>query len=279
MSVAHSEVDDFMQSINPVEQTPPVEQSAPTETEAASQPPIQEQQGAPVVDTSGAEAEAGQATEPQAPATPKGPTPEQEEITRLRAENERLRGDHELADFEAGLKRAADSYTANRQRSIDTAHRRNRELIDAGEPEKADQELRAFYENMAQADNSMRQYVQNQRQEFVQKRQHVDLAPRYAQHLGEKHKLSAEDIELLSQFEGPMQDRLIPGIVARSKAAKQTAARIRDLEAASRSQSGAFTPGGTTGSAAPTQSQRPTDPMQAEVWDFMQSPIVPVGGR
>ena len=34
-----------------------------------------------------------------------------------------------------------------------------------------------------------------------------------------------------------------------------------------------------SGAAAPAESQRPSDPMQAEVWDYMQSPIVPVGGR
>jgi hypothetical protein len=256
---------EFMQVMDTPVQEAPVENIVPQTTD--EQIPVEQ----PVTDVQAA-------PEVAAPVSNEK-TPEQIEIERLRSEINRLSVDHEVAGFELKLKQSTDAYLANKNKSVEDAHKRNRELIDAGEPEKADQELRSFYARLEAADNSMRQYVQTERTNFTQQREHVTLAPKYAQHLGQVHGLSPEDVALLSKFDGFVQDKMINDIVARNNATKSTEARLRDLEASARAQSGVFAPSGTTGSAAPPQSQRPTDPTQAELYDYMQSPVISSGGR
>lgn len=278
MPTPQSELDDFMGTIAEPEAQPQVEQ-APTPVEQPVQPIVQSQQEEPaqepLVTGEGTPVEVASTPEPVAG----GKTPEQVEIERLRSELNRRNVDHEVSTFENNLRLTTEKYLENKNASIEKAHQRNRELIDSGEPEKADQELRAFYARVEAADNNMRNYVQSQRQEFVQQREHIQLAPMYAQHLGKVHKLAPEDVALLSKFEGSVQDRMIPDIVARNKAAKSNEARLRDLEAASRAQSGAFAPAGSSGGAVPAPNPRPSDPTEAELWDYMQSPVMNAGGR
>ena len=268
------EVNEFMESIAPAapaqEQTPPVQEQAPPVQEQVTQPTAAAPQPA----------QTEQVAQPEAkPDAAPADNTDKQHIAQLEAEVRRLTGDTELREFESNLRRSTETYMANKQKAVEDAHKRNRELLDAGDVDKADAELRAFYTQVEQADNNMRNYVAAQRQQFASKRDQENLKPQYAQHLGQTHKLSAEDVALLAKFDGYTQDVLVREIIARNNREAQNEARLRELEASTRAQSGAFAPGGTTGAAAPAESQRPSDPMQAEVWDYMQSPIVPVGGR
>lgn len=158
-----------------------------------------------------------------------------------------------------------------------------RQLIDAGDPERAADYLRSFYDGLLLQDRQAVQAQMANMQVQSQQREEQLIAPRYAQYLVQQNGLPAEYEGILSQFDGRTQDAILPKLKAQYEAQKQQLTqqqtaldqRVRELEAQMRAGTGAFNPGGTNGAAAPTQRPRPSDPREAEVYDYLTAPVLP----
>ena len=297
---AASEVDEFMEAMGAggaPEPVAPEPAQAPSTAPDVSLPPVDTAQEDPGVDPYNLPF--GVAPE----SVPDRPVQEQQQVTMpadsSNEELERYRREAATAQQAAdAYRQQVDAYNAAMQAEMVRAQQRQSEqqraerinqamaihnqLVESGEPERAADYIRSFYDGILMQERQAAQaMIANERVQTTQQREQL-LAPQYAQHLVQTHGLPAEYQGILSQFDGRTQDSILPKLKAQYEAQKsqltqqQTALeqRVRELEAAQRGNSGAFNPGGTNGAAAPAQRQRPTDPREAEVFDYLNSPVL-----
>lgn len=169
-----------------------------------------------------------------------------------------------------------------RQERINQAEVIAQNMADSGDSKGSTAYLRRFYDDLRLTDANVAQAaIANQRVQAEQM-QHRLLAKPYAEHLVQQHQLPKEYVELLAQHDGRTQDSLVQTFVARERQqTTQTTARereleqrLRDLEANAKAGNPAFNPGGSGAGAAPPQSQRPSNPREAEIWDYQNAPVM-----
>jgi hypothetical protein len=298
-NAAASEVNDFMEAMGagsaPAPSTPEITQAPPV-APAESQPPV--------VDTQVSSAPEAQPLPPMEQGIPERPVAAESEVTppadNSQAELDRFRREAEIARQQADTYRQqVEQYNAAMQAEMARAQQRqidqqraervnqamqiHNQLVDSGQPEKAADYIRSFYDQILVSERQASQATIANLRVQQQQEAHRLLAPQYAADLVRQHGLPQEYVGVLSQFDGYTQDRMVTGLKAQYEAQRQQLARreteleqrVRELEASQRAASGAFNPGGTNGSSSPSTGTRPSDPRAAEVFDYLQSPVIP----
>jgi len=171
-----------------------------------------------------------------------------------------------------------------RQERINQAEAISKTMINSGDVEGGSSYLRRFYDDLRIQDYQAANAAISAQRVQSEQVQHQLLAPRYAEHLVKSNNLPDEYKEILSQYDGHTQDAMLPALRAQhAKASMQTTSRereleqrLRDLEAQMKSSNPAWSPGGSGASAAPqSQGPRPSNRQEAEVWDYLQAPVLP----
>ena len=279
-NASRSEVDDFMDAMGsqpeaPIAQPPAQPATEPVADVAPQQPSNIDQ--------------SGQTIEPQTPPVSNAELDDiRRQLTSEREAREAIQQEIARRDAYARQQAAvAQQQLAAKQRQdrIDQANEEYTRLIDQGEPERARIQLQTFWGNLDASERQQQQAREAQANIIRQQEADRILAPQYAKHLGEANGLSDADIALLATVDGRSQDRMLPGLIARKQQQERERAelesKMRDAEAERLASMSAFNPGGSYGGASSSQIQqeRPTDPSEAEVWDFMNSPMVSPNGR
>jgi hypothetical protein len=298
---AASEVDEFMEAMGAgsATQAPATEPAqAPSTAPDASLPPVDAAtETYEELDLSNLPMGVAPSSVPEQPVQQEAPvTPpannSNEELERYRREAETARQAAEAykqqvdaynAAMQAEMVRAQQRQTEQqRAERVNQAMQVHQQLIDAGDPERAASYIRSFYDGLLTQTQQAAQAQVANLQVQAQQQQEQLIAPQYAQYLVQTHQLPAEYQGILSQFDGRTQDRILPQLKAQYETQKQQLTqqqtaleqRVRELEAAQRAGSGAYNPGGTNGAAAPMNRPRPSDPREAEVYDYLTAPVL-----
>lgn len=299
-SAAANEVDEFMEAMGaPPAAAPETPPAAPVEATPPDQSSATPDDGyVPVsaVDTSAYQATVDQSipeqpVEAQAEVAPPADN-SAEELARYRREAEAAQ------QAAAAYRQQVEAYNAAMQAEMVRAQQRqveqqraervnqamaiHQQLIDSGQPEKAADYIRSFYDGLLIQERQASQAQLAQLKVQTEQERHRLVAPQYAAELVRANGLPQEYVSILSQFDGYTQDRMVAGLKAQyetqrrqqTEREQQLEQRLRDLEAAQRAGAGWSNPSGNGGAAAPATGQRPSDPREAEVWDYLNSPLI-----
>lgn len=206
----------------------------------------------------------------------------QAELNRIRAERDQAA--QELAQWQNAMiaetrKQQMQQVEFRRQERIDQA----KEIAKSMDAEDAVTYMQRFYDDLRLSEAQEARAAMAQYQVQAEQQRHALLRKPYAEHLVQTNQLPPEYVEILSQYDGHQQDALVKGFVTQHRQAQQqqTArereleSRLRDLEASVKAQNPAFNPGGSQSSAAPVQGQRPTSRREAEIFDYLNAPVLP----
>ena len=273
-----SEADAFLSAgggFNP--QQPQEPQPQQTEAPVAYDAPGSPQQGEPTGSTQDA---ATTTSEPQIDPA----------VAAHQAELERIRYERDMAAEEVSRYRQAQLMAAQQEQMrqieqaraerVSQAHAVAENMIRSGDTEGGLSYLRRFEDETRMADwQAAQAQIANTRVQSEQQ-VHRALAPQYARHLVATNNLPESYVTLLQQYDGNQQDAMVPHLVAQHQASsqQQTAReaqleqRLREIEAQQKSMNPAFFGGGTGGAGSPSQGQRPSNPRDAELWDYLNAP-------
>lgn len=256
----------------PQEQAPePQSQAAPV----AIDTPESQQQQAPV----GANPDAATT---QTPESNEALNAQIAEMARIKAERDVLAEQTqrwEQANLMAQRQEQARQIEQMRQERVQQAQAVAENMIRSGDTEGGLAYIRRFNDEARVADWQAAQSQIAQTKQMSEQQVHRALAPQYAKHLVATHGLPEAYVRVLSQYDGNTQDRMVQDLVAthQQTVQQQTAReseleqRLRDLEASLKAQNPAFNPGGTGGATGQVNPQRPTNPREAEIWDYQNA--------
>ena len=298
-SAAANEVDEFMEAMGAPPTAPETPPAAPVEATPPDQSSATPDDG--YVPVSAVDASAYQATVDQS--IPEQPVAAQAEVTppadNSAEELARYRREAEAAQqAAAAYRQQVDAYNAAMQAEMVRAQQRqveqqraervnqamaiHQQLVDSGQPEKAADYIRSFYDGLLIQERQASQAQLAQLKVQTEQERHRLVAPQYAAELVRTNGLPQEYVGILSQFDGYTQDRMVAGLKAQyetqrrqqTEREQQLEQRLRDLEAAQRAGAGWSNPSGNGGAAAPATGQPPSDPREREVWEYLNSPLI-----
>lgn len=204
------------------------------------------------------------------------------EMARIRAERDQAA--QELQQWQQAMiaetrKQQMQQVEFRRQERIDQA----KEIAKSMDAEDAVVYMQRFYDDLRLSEAQQAHAAMAAQQVQAEQQRHMLLRKPYAEHLVATNQLPPSYVELLSQYDGHQQDAMVKGFVAQHRQVQQQQTarereleqRLRDLEASVRAQNPAFNPGGSQASAGTPAQQRPSSPREAEVFDYLNAPVLP----